>query len=409
MSKIKCNILLLVCFSILSASAQTTKKPVSKSTKPQAKTAALSTADQGIFADIETSKGLIKIQLEYKKTPVTVANFISLAEGTNASVADEKFKGKPFYNGLKFHRVIADFMIQGGDPQGNGSGGPGYAFKDEIVADLKHDRPGILSMANSGPKTNGSQFFITHKETPWLDGKHTVFGNVVSGQDIVNAIKQDDIINKITIVRKGADAMKFDATKTFANYMANKEGDDAKDAAIAAEAQKKQAEIEAQKKAEYNAKFASVIAAKAKYLSDTKATATETASGVRFKVLQAGSGNKPAEGANVFIHYAGFLEDGSLFDSSYENVNKEFGKFDENRAKQNGYQPFPFPYGKKDGLIPGFLEGLSLMNLGDKAYIYIPSKLGYGERGAGNVIPPNANIIFEIEMLEAAPAAPSGK
>lgn len=399
----------MVCFSILSASAQTTKKPVSKSTKPQAKTAALSTADQGIFADIETSKGLIKIQLEYKKTPVTVANFISLAEGTNASVADEKFKGKPFYNGLKFHRVIADFMIQGGDPQGNGSGGPGYAFKDEIVADLKHDRPGILSMANSGPKTNGSQFFITHKETPWLDGKHTVFGNVVSGQDIVNAIKQDDIINKITIVRKGADAMKFDATKTFANYMANKEGDDAKDAAIAAEAQKKQAEIEAQKKAEYNAKFASVIAAKAKYLSDTKATATETASGVRFKVLQAGSGNKPAEGANVFIHYAGFLEDGSLFDSSYENVNKEFGKFDENRAKQNGYQPFPFPYGKKDGLIPGFLEGLSLMNLGDKAYIYIPSKLGYGERGAGNVIPPNANIIFEIEMLEAAPAAPSGK
>jgi cyclophilin family peptidyl-prolyl cis-trans isomerase len=409
MSKIKYNILLLVCFSILSASAQTTKKPVSKSTKPQAKTAAVSTADQGIFADIETSKGLIKIQLEYKKTPVTVANFISLAEGTNASVADEKFKGKPFYNGLKFHRVIADFMIQGGDPQGNGSGGPGYAFKDEIVADLKHDRPGILSMANSGPKTNGSQFFITHKETPWLDGKHTVFGNVVSGQDIVNAIKQDDIINKITIIRKGADAMKFDATKTFANYMANKEGDDAKDAAIAAEAQKKQAEIEAQKKAEYNAKFASVIAAKAKYLADTKVTATETASGVRFKVLQAGSGNKPAEGANVFIHYAGFLEDGSLFDSSYENVNKEFGKFDENRAKQNGYQPFPFPYGKKDGLIPGFLEGLSLMNLGDKAYIYIPSKLGYGERGAGNVIPPNANIIFEIEMLEAAPAAPTGK
>jgi peptidyl-prolyl cis-trans isomerase A (cyclophilin A) len=409
MSKIKFNILLLVCFSIISATAQTAKKPVSKSTKPQAKTATATSADQGIFAEIETSKGKIKLQLEYKKTPITVANFISLAEGTNASVADEKFKGKPFYNGLKFHRVIPDFMIQGGDPQGNGTGGPGYAFKDEIVAELKHNRPGILSMANSGPKTNGSQFFITHKETPWLDGKHTVFGNVVTGQDVVNAIKQDDVINKVTIIRKGAEALKFDASKTFADYMANKAGDDAKDAANAAEAQKKQAEIEAQKKAEYTAKYGSVIAAKAKYLSDTKATATETASGIRFKILQAGSVKKPVEGTNVFIHYAGYLEDGSLFDSSYESVNKEFGKFDENRAKQNGYQPFPFPYGKKDGLIPGFLEGLGMMNFGDKAFIYIPSKLGYGERGAGNVIPPNSNIIFEVEMLEAAPAAPTGK
>ncbi|WP_396157243.1 peptidylprolyl isomerase [Flavobacterium sp.] len=405
----KFNILLLVCIGMMSATAQTSKKPVSKSTKPQAKTVAATPADQGIFAEIETSKGKIILQLEYKKTPITVANFIALAEGTNASVTDEKLKGKPFYNGLKFHRVIPDFMIQGGDPQGNGSGGPGYSFKDEFVTELKHNRPGILSMANSGPKTNGSQFFITHKETPWLDGKHTVFGNVITGQDVVNKIVQDDIINKITIVRKGAEAKKFDAPKTFADYMANKAGDDAKDAAIAAESQKKQAEIELQKKAEYTAKYGSVIAAKAKYLADTKATATETASGVRFKILQAGSGKKPVEGTNVFIHYAGYLEDGSLFDSSYESVNKEYGKFDENRAKQNGYQPFPFEYGKKDGLIPGFIEGLSMMNFGDKAIVYIPSKLGYGERGAGNVIPPNANIIFEIEMLEAAPAIETGK
>jgi peptidyl-prolyl cis-trans isomerase A (cyclophilin A) len=405
MSKIKFNILLLVCFGMMNITAQTSKKPVSKSVKPQAKTVAVVSADQGIFAEIETSKGIIILKLEYKKIPITVANFIALAEGTNASVTDENLKGKPFYNGLKFHRVIPEFMIQGGDPQGNGSGGPGYAFKDEFITELKHDRPGILSMANSGPKTNGSQFFITHKETPWLDGKHTIFGNVITGQDVVNKIAQDDIINKITIVRKGAEATKFDAVKTFGNYMANKGGDDEKDAAIAAETQKKQNEIEAQKKAEYNAKFASVISAKAKYLADTKATATETASGVRFKVLQTGTGIKPADGTNVFIHYAGYLEDGSLFDSSYENINKEFGKFDENRGKQNGYQPFPFPYGKKDGLIPGFLEGLSLMNLGDRAFIYIPSKLGYGERGAGNVIPPNANIIFEIEMLETAPAS----
>ena len=402
--KIKFNILLLICLGMMNASAQTAKKTTAKSAP--AKTASKPTStqtDQGIFADIETSKGTISIQLEYQKTPVTVANFISLAEGTNTYVADEKLKGKPFYNGLKFHRVIPDFMIQGGDPAGNGSGGPGYAFKDEIVADLKHNRPGILSMANSGPKTNGSQFFITHKETAWLDGKHTVFGNVIKGQDVVNAIKQDDIINKITIIRKGADAKKFDAAKTFGDYMANKAGDEAKEAALAAENKRKQEAIEAQKKADYLKTYGPVIATKAKYLSDTKATATETASGLRYKILQTGTGKKPADGANVYISYAGYLEDGSLFDSSIESVNKEFGKFDENRAKQNGYQPFPFPYGKKDGLIPGFIEGLSLMNLGDKALVFIPSKLGYGERGAGTVIPPNTNIVFEIEMLETAP------
>jgi cyclophilin family peptidyl-prolyl cis-trans isomerase len=409
MSKIKFNILLFICIGMMSATAQTKKTPAAKPsgtkfTVSEKKPAKPST-DQGIFAEIETAKGKIVIQLEYQKTPITVANFISLAEGTNASVTDEKLKGKPFYDGLKFHRVIADFMIQGGDPQGNGSGGPGYAFKDEFVAELKHNRPGILSMANSGPKTNGSQFFITHKETPWLDGKHTIFGNVITGQDVVNKIAQDDVIGKITIVRKGDEAKKFDATKTFADYMGNKAGDDAKEEAIAAENQKKQVELEAQKKSEYNAKFGPIIAAKAKYLSDIKATATETASGLKYKITKAGTGKKPAEGTDVYINYAGYLEDGNLFDSSMESVNKECGKYDENRAKQNGYQPFPFSYGKKDGLIPGFLEALSLMSYGDTALVFIPSKLGYGERGAGNVIPPNSNIIFEVEMLETPPAA----
>ena len=411
MSKIKFNILLLICLGMISATAQTKKRPaakpatkstVQKFTVSEKKPATPST-DQGIFAEIETAKGKIVIQLEYQKTPITVANFVSLAEGTNASVVDEKLKGKPFYNGLKFHRVIADFMIQGGDPQGNGSGGPGYAFKDEFT-DAKFDKAGILAMANSGPKTNGSQFFITHKNTDWLTGKHTIFGYVITGQDVVNKIAQDDVINKITIVRKGAEAKKFDAAKTFADYMANKAGDDAKEEAIAAENQKKQVELEAQKKSEYNTKFGPVIAAKAKYLNDTKANATETASGLKYKIIKAGAGKKPAEGTNVYINYAGYLEDGSLFDSSMESVNKECGKYDENRAKQNGYQPFPFPYGKKDGLIPGFLEALSLMNYGDTALVFIPSKLGYGERGAGNVIPPNSNIIFEVEMLETLPA-----
>ncbi|MCF6132556.1 peptidylprolyl isomerase [Flavobacterium wongokense] len=397
----KINILLLICIGVMSANAQNTKKTAGK---PAPKPAATASANEGIFAEMETSKGKIIIQLEYQKTPVTVANFISLAEGTNASVADPNLKGKPFYNGLKFHRVIPDFMIQGGDPQGNGSGGPGYAFKDEFT-DAKFDKAGILAMANSGPKTNGSQFFITHKETSWLTGKHTIFGYVTQGQDVVNAIKQDDIINKITIVRKGAEAKKFDAAKVFADYMANKAGDDAKEAALAAENRKKQQELEDQKKAEYKAKYGPVMAEKAKYLTETKATATETPSGLRYKIIKAGAGKKPTDGSTVYIHYAGYLEDGSLFDSSYEDVNKLCGKFDENRAKQNGYQPFPFQYGKKDGLIPGFIEGLEHMNLGDKAVIFIPSKLGYGERGAGNVIPPNSNIIFEIEMLETLPVA----
>jgi peptidyl-prolyl cis-trans isomerase A (cyclophilin A) len=396
--KIKLSILCLLVMGLTSM-AQTKKKPEAAKATP----AATTNTNEGIFAEIDTDKGKILLQLEYKKTPITVANFVALAEGTNASVTDANLKGKPFYNGLKFHRVIADFMIQGGDPAGNGSGGPGYAFKDEFAPDLIHNRPGVLSMANSGPKTNGSQFFITHKETPWLNNKHTVFGYVIKGQDVVNAIKQDDLIKSITITRKGGEAKKFDAPKVFADYMANKATDDAKEAAIAAENRRKQEEAEAQRQAELKAKYGPVFAAKAKYLADTKATATETASGLKYKIIQTGTGKKPADGTNVFIHYAGYLEDGTLFDSSYEAVNKECGKFDENRAKQNGYQPFPFSYGKKDGLIPGFIEGLSFMNFGDKAILFIPSKLGYGERGAGNVIPPNSNIIFEVEMLETAP------
>jgi peptidyl-prolyl cis-trans isomerase A (cyclophilin A) len=169
--------------------------------------------EKGIYAMIKTSKGDIILMLEYQKTPLTVANFIGLAEGKLDNKA--KASGIPFYNGLKFHRVIKDFMIQGGDPAGNGSGGPGYKFKDEIVPELKHDRPGILSMANAGPATNGSQFFITHKETPWLDGKHTVFGHVIVGQDVVNAIVQGDTIESIEIKRVGKEAKRFHAVKTF--------------------------------------------------------------------------------------------------------------------------------------------------------------------------------------------------
>jgi FKBP-type peptidyl-prolyl cis-trans isomerase len=298
-------------------------------------------------------------------------------------------------------------MIQGGDPAGNGSGGCGYSFKDEFVPELKHDKGGILSMANSGPATNSSQFFITHKDTPWLDGKHTIFGHVVKGMEVVNAIVQDDVILKVTVSRVGTEAKKFDAPKVFADYYANKAGDDAKQNAAEAEARAKQAVIDAEARKVYDEKFGSVKAAKVAELAAIKTTATKSETGLEYAFIKKGAGVKPADGANVFIHYAGYLEDGSLFDSSYEEVNKVCGKFDQNRASQNGYQPFPFQYGKKDGLIPGFIEALNAMAIGDKLVAFIPSKLGYGERGAGNVIPPNANIIFEIELLEgiASPVA----
>jgi peptidyl-prolyl cis-trans isomerase A (cyclophilin A) len=390
----KFKILFLLFLGVLNVQAQVKKKPVTakKPTTAVKVTPKVPVAAEGIFATISTTKGDITVQLEYAKTPVTVANFIALSEGTNTYVLDDKLKGKPFFNGLKFHRVIKDFMIQGGDPSGSGSGGPGYAFKDEFT-DLKFDKAGILAMANSGLATNGSQFFITHKETPWLNGKHTIFGHVTQGMNIVNLIAQDDVITKITITRKGVLAKNFDAPKVFSDYYANK-----------AEDAKKQAALIAEEKKAYLEKNGSVINAKAAYLKTTKATAVTTASGLAYKIVQKGKGVKPANGSTFYFHYAGYFEDGSLFDSSYEDVCKAYGKYDANRAAQNGYQAFPFEAGKKEGMIPGFMEALAMMSYGDKAVVFIPSKLAYGERGAGGVIPPNTNLVFELEMFEKQPA-----
>ncbi|MBC7845203.1 MAG: peptidylprolyl isomerase [Flavobacterium sp.] len=408
----KSKIILLLFLGMLNLQAQTAKKPVTTK-KPTATTKATTItkatttkatpktapATEGMFATIATNKGSIVVQLEYQKTPITVANFISLAEGKNTFVTDEKLKGKPFYDGLKFHRVIPDFMIQGGDPLGSGSGGPGFSFKDEIT-DLKFDKGGILAMANSGPATNGSQFFITHKDTPWLTGAHTIFGHVVQGMNIVNLIAQNDVILKITITRKGTAAKAFDAPKVFADYFANKSEDVKKQAAINAENQKKQAAIEAEAKKVYLEKYGTVINAKAAYLATVKATGTKTTSGIIYKTTQKGTGVKPADGTTINFNYSGYFEDGTLFDSNYEEVAKTYGKHDANRAAQNGYKPYPIEAGKKDGMIPGFLEALSLMTYGDKAIFLIPSNLAYGERGAGGVIPPNATLAFEVEMLE---------
>ena len=409
----KFKILFLLFLGMVNVHSQTVKKsvPAKKpvtTVKATAKTPVKPTVKtpatiEGIFATIATNKGDIVLELEYKKAPVTVANFIALAEGKNTFVTEENLKEKPFFDGLKFHRVIKDFMIQGGDPSGNGSGGPGYAFKDEFT-DLKHDKPGILSMANSGPTTNGSQFFITHKATPWLDGKHTVFGHVTEGMSIVNAIAQNDVVTKITIVRKGALAQKFDAPKVFADYFNNKSEDQKKQDLVNAENKAKQAAIEAEAKKAYTEKYGPVIAAKKAYFTATKATATTTPSGLTYKITEKGTGVKPTNGTQFYFHYAGYFEDGTLFDSSYETVSKSYGKFDANRAAQNGYQAFPFEAGKKDGMIPGFIEGLENMAFGDKAVVFIPSNLAYGERGAGGVIPHNTTLVFEFEMMEKKPA-----
>ncbi len=347
------------------------------------------TAD-GLYAEIQTTKGKILLQLEYEKAPITVANFVSLAEGNNPAVSAE-FKNKKFYDGLKFHRVEANFMIQGGDPAGNGSGGPGYKFVDEFT-DLKHDKAGILSMANSGPTTNGSQFFITHLPTPHLDGRHTVFGHVVEGQSVVDAIVQDDVMQKITIIRVGSNAKKFDAVKTFTDRDA-----------IAAENQKKQKAIADEKKKVALAPYKKTMDAKLAYFEMNKKAATKSPSGLEYKQIAKGTGVKPAEGTTVYVHYAGYFEDGELFDSSYEDVSKAFGKFNQQKADAKAYKPFPFQYGNKGGLIPGFLEAVNMMTIGDKYLIFIPASLGYGAAGAGGVIPPNANLIFELELLEKLP------
>ena len=307
--------------------------------------------EEGMYAKINTTKGDILIKLEYEKTPLTVANFVALAEGDMEN--DHKNIGEPYFDGLKFHRVIADFMIQGGCPSGTGMGDPGYKFADEFHPELKHNGPGILSMANSGPNTNGSQFFITHKETSWLDGKHTVFGKVVEGQDIVDAIAQDDIMNSITILREGKEAKAFNAAQIFSS------------------AQEELAKANEEK----------VRIAKEQLDKLTK-DAVKTPSGLAYKVITKGTGKEhPTAASNVTVHYTGKLTNGTIFDSSVERG-----------------EPVTFPLNR---VIPGWTEGVQLMVVGDKWTFIIPGNLAYGERGIPQAgIGPNETLIFDVELLE---------
>ena len=305
----------------------------------------------GLYAKFSTPKGAILLALTYAETPGTVGNFVGLAEGTIKN--DVQAEGTPFYDGLKFHRVIEDFMVQGGCPQGSGVGGPGYQFNDEFTPDLKHDKPGVLSMANSGPGTNGSQFFITHIATPWLDGKHTVFGSVIEGQDVVDTIAQNDNIDTLEIIRKGQAAEAFDAADAFANFESNR---------LKA--------IEDQKKAQ-EAALASVTDGYKK-----------TATGLFYKIETPGAGASPNQGQNVSVHYKGSLLDGTVFDSSY---------------KRN--EPIDFSLGVGQ-VIKGWDEGIALLSKGAKATFIIPADLGYGSAGAGGVIPPDATLQFEVELVD---------
>tara|TARA_Y100000991_G_scaffold72507_1_gene54527 strand:+ start:19857 stop:20792 length:936 start_codon:yes stop_codon:yes gene_type:complete len=306
---------------------------------------------EGLFAKIITSRGDIDIELEFQKTPGTVGNFIGLCLGKIEN--SRRTLGKPYYDGLKFHRVIDNFMIQGGCPLGSGTGDPGYKFDDEFHSDLKHDKPGILSMANSGPGTNGSQFFITHIETPWLDNKHTVFGNVIGGMKIVNSIKQDDAIISVKINAVGDKAISFDAVRAFENFNRLK-----------ANRIKKQKEKEL------------------KLLNDLSKGFIKTKTGLLYKLEVEKKSNKPKIGNKVKVHYKGMLLDGTVFDSSY---------------KRN--QPIEFTLGVGQ-VIKGWDEGISLLGVGDKATFIIPSDLAYGESGAGGVIPSNATLVFEVELLK---------
>ena len=357
----------------------------------------------GIFAEFVTSKDTIIIQLFYDKVPLTVANFVGLAEGTHPMLADT-LKGKPYYNGTVFHRVIDKFMIQGGDPTATGSGSPGFKFGDEFDESLKHDKPGILSMANSGPATNGSQFFITEKPTPHLDNRHAVFGEVVKGFAVVDTISNVKVasgsnkpleevkILELNIIRQGLSAKRFDAADTWNTELP------------LLEEKRLQKLEEAKQKAEEAKKIAEEkmeIAAQemVPVLNIYKSKATALVSGLLVYNITKGEGPKPAKGSTVQLNYQGYFTDGKLFGTNIKTIDEKCGSYDLRKEQQGAYNPLAMPLDPKAQMIPGFKEGVFNMSVGDKTFLYLPSYLGYGEQGRGP-IKPNTDLIFIIEMLE---------
>ena len=297
----------------------------------------------GLYAKIVTNRGDILLKLHYTKTPLTVINFVGLAEGSLHLGGGDRPAGTPFYNGLTFHRVIGGFMIQGGCPLGTGTGGPGYTFPDEFDKTLRHDGPGVLSMANAGPGTNGSQFFITHVATPHLDDRHTVFGQVVEGQKVVDTIAKDDVIKAVEILRVGREAEQFKCDQA------------AFDAALEAI---KGEEMQAEKKAREKIR---------KMISERWPKATRTQSGLFYTVDKEGEGEPPAVGTTIKAHYTGRLLLGNRkFDSSYDRG-----------------EPIAFPVGT-GRVIPGWDEALVQMKKGEKRTL---------------IIPPDAWLVFDVEMV----------
>ena len=359
--------------------------------------------DDGLYAEFVTNKGTMVAKLTYEKTPVTVANFVALAEGNHPMVADS-LKGKKYYNGIIFHRVIDKFMIQGGDPTGTGSGDPGYKFGDEFHPDLMHDKPGILSMANSGPATNGSQFFITEVPTPNLNFKHAVFGEIVKGleiQDTISNVKtskpgdkpiEDVVIQELNIIRIGLAAKSFDAAKTFTEELPKI----AEKQKILQEEQRKKAE---EAKKEREAKNVETAKAVKPVLDDYLAKATASASGLKTHFIVKGTGEKPKLGANVKVNYEGYFTDGRLFDSNRQDIEEKHGMLNEMKVQRKMYAPMPMKISPDARMIQGFKEGVASLSVGDKAYFYIPSHLAYGESGRPP-IEPNTDLIFILELVE---------
>ena len=304
----------------------------------------------GLYALFNTDRGQILCELFYDKTPMTVANFVGLVEGKLKAAKERKF-----YDSLIFHRVIENFMIQGGDPEGTGRGGPGYRFPDEFVEELTFNEKGKLAMANAGPNTNGSQFFITHVPTEWLNNKHTIFGQVVDGQNVVDEIKQGDHMNEINILRIGADVENYEVTQEMFDNLVKESG-------------KKEEER------------------KQRILAKVIEGCTKTDKGIYYKVLEEGYGEKCGKGKNVTVEYRGYLTDGQLFDGS-SGMEKE------------GHEPLDFVTDAGQ-MIPGFDIMVQDMQEGETRKIVLPPELAYGDSGYPGVIPPKSYICFDVELYK---------